>query len=118
MRKNPLIFSPGFMALFFFITVSVLGYEPGASTEFESSSKDSAKISVANFIIAASDGLSPSMTKKEVYDKKGVPDKINRLSGEEGKEMWVYWCQNDDGFSEDCLHLYFDGDRLVKIDRL
>ena len=76
------------------------------------------ELSDSSILLSRSDGVSIGMTKKEVYDIKGVPDKINRLSGEQGKEMWVYRCQNDDGFDEDCLYLYFDGDRLSKVDRL
>ena len=57
------------------------------------------------------------MTKKEAFDVEGVPYRVRRMQGEEGKEMWIYRCNNDDGFDEDCLYLYFDGDTLGKIER-
>ena len=57
------------------------------------------------------------MTKVEAYDVKGVPYRVKRLEGEDGKEMWIYRCNNDDGFNEDCLYLYFNGDELDKIER-
>ena len=116
LRTGPMMKYILFIALLLGAAAPSMAYEQGAVAGLESHS-GMPEIS-GNFILAASDGLSPGMTKKEVYDKEGVPDKLNRLPGEEGKEMWVYKCQNDDGFNEDCLHLYFDGDRLVKIDRL
>lgn len=65
----------------------------------------------------AGDKVSYGMTKVEAFDAKGTPDKINRMADEPGKEMWVYKCMGDDGFNEDCLYLYFDGDKLIKIER-
>ena len=103
------------ITLFFAAASSAAAYQKDVSTDYESHSD--AQHKRGDYILVAG-GVSPGMTKKEVYDEEGVPDKVNRLPGEEGKEMWVYRCQNDDGFNEDCLHLYFDGDRLVKIDRL
>ena len=58
------------------------------------------------------------MTKTEAYEIEGVPYRVRRLEGEDGKEMWVYRCNNEDGFDEDCLYLYFSGDELDKIERL
>lgn len=66
-------------------------------------------------LIAAEDGIKTGMSKVEVYEVKGVPDKINRLPDLENKEQWVYKCMNSDGYEEDCLYLFFDGDRLDKI---
>jgi hypothetical protein len=63
-------------------------------------------------------GMSVGMTKLEVYEIKGTPYKIKRPSGEENREAWVYRCMNSDGFQEDCLYLFFEDDRLVKIDDL
>ena len=40
-----------------------------------------------------------------------------RLEVENDKEMWIYRCLNSDGFNEDCLYLYFNGDELDKIER-
>jgi hypothetical protein len=57
------------------------------------------------------------MTKIEAYEAKGVPYRVKRLEGEDGKEMWIYRCNNEDGFDEDCLYLYFNGDELDKIER-
>ncbi|MEM7007802.1 MAG: hypothetical protein AAF462_01565 [Thermodesulfobacteriota bacterium] len=57
------------------------------------------------------------MTKIEAFDVEGVPYRVKRLEGEDGKEMWIYRCNNDDGFDEDCLYLYFNGDELSKIER-
>ena len=57
------------------------------------------------------------MTKTEAFDVEGVPYRVRRIKGEDNKEMWVYRCNNDDGFDEDCLYLYFDGDTLDKIER-
>lgn len=57
------------------------------------------------------------MTKVEAYEAKGTPYRVKRLEGEEGKEMWIYRCYNNDGFNEDCLYLYFNGDELDKIER-
>jgi len=104
-----------FIAIFFLLTVQTLGYQSNVYTNDQTSgnlieSRDT-------YIIAAGGALSYGMTKTEAYDAKGVPDKINRLPDEGGKEMWVYECMDSDGFNEDCLYLYFDGDKLVKIER-
>jgi hypothetical protein len=69
------------------------------------------------FQLAAAE-LSVGMTKTEVYEIKGTPDKVKRPSVEESREVWVYRCMNSDGFNEDCLYLFFEDDRLVKIDNL
>lgn len=108
----------GFMALCI-LSISVFFAAP-ASGLSAPGQEGSNKINVASESVRllAKGGVSVGLTKKEVYDGKGVPDKINRMSGETGREMWVYQCQNEDGYDEDCLHLYFDDDRLVKIDRL
>ena len=68
-------------------------------------------------IVIAKGRLFIGMTKKEAYDVEGVPYRVRRLSGEDGKEMWIYQCNNEDGFNEDCLYLYFKGDELEKIER-
>lgn len=57
------------------------------------------------------------MTKIEAYEAEGVPYRVKRLEGEDGKEMWIYRCLNGEGFNEDCLYLYFNGDELDKIER-
>lgn len=67
--------------------------------------------------IAKKDRLYIGMSKTEAYEVEGVPYRVRRLKGEEGKEMWVYRCNNEDGFDEDCLYLYFGGDELDKIER-
>lgn len=67
--------------------------------------------------LQAGDKVSYGMTKVEAFEAQGTPDKINRIPDEPGKEMWVYKCMGDDGFNEDCLYLYFDGDKLIKIER-
>lgn len=64
--------------------------------------------------VAESD-LSVGMTKLEVYEVKGTPYRVNRLAGESNREQWVYRCMNSEGYEEDCLHLYFEDDKLVKI---
>lgn len=68
-------------------------------------------------LISSAGRLFIGMTKKEAFDVEGVPYRVKRIQGEEGKEMWVYRCNNDDGFDEDCLYLYFSGDELRKIER-
>lgn len=72
---------------------------------------------VSTYSVHAGDKVSYGMTKIEVFEAKGTPDKINRLPDEPGKEMWVYKCMGDDGYNDDCLYLYFDGDTVVKIER-
>lgn len=67
--------------------------------------------------VAKNDRLFIGMTKTEAYEIEGVPYRIKRLKGEDGKEMWIYRCNNDDGFDEDCMYLYFNGDELSKIER-
>lgn len=67
--------------------------------------------------IAKKDRLFIGMTKTEAYEVEGVPYRVKRLKGEDGKEMWIYRCNNEDGFDEDCLYLYFSGDELGKIER-
>jgi len=62
--------------------------------------------------------ISVGMTKTEVYEIKGTPDKVKRPDSEESREVWVYRCMNSDGFHEDCLYLFFEDDRLVKINNL
>ncbi len=57
------------------------------------------------------------MIKTEAYEVEGVPYRVKRLEGEDGKEMWIYRCNNDDGFDEDCLYLYFSDNELDKIER-
>jgi len=72
----------------------------------------------ANVIIEVAKGrLFISMTKIEAYEVEGVPYRVKRLEGEDDKEMWIYRCNNEDGFDEDCLYLYFNGDELEKIER-
>lgn len=68
-------------------------------------------------VAQAGDKVSYGMTKIEAFEAKGTPDKINRLPDAPHKEMWVYKCMGDDGYNDDCLYLYFDGDKLVKIER-
>lgn len=67
--------------------------------------------------IAKKGRLYIGMSKTEAYEVEGVPYRVRRLKGEEGKEIWVYRCNNEDGFDEDCLYLYFGGDELEKIER-
>lgn len=100
----------------FLLTAASFGNQPDALIDNGRDKNET--IYPSSIVLASGDGLSYGMTKKEAYDVKGVPEKINRMAGEEGKEMWVYRCQNDDGYDEDCLYLYFDGDELVKIERL
>lgn len=104
------------IAVFCLMAATTFGYK----TEFDKSNEASGNFmkSEDSFIIIAGEALSYGMTKSEAYEAKGMPDKTNRIPGEEGKEMWVYKCINDEGFKEDCLYLYFDGDKLVKIERL
>lgn len=68
-------------------------------------------------LILSAGRLFIGMTKTEAFDAEGVPYRVKRMQGEDGKEMWIYRCNNDDGFDEDCLYLYFDGDELRKIER-
>ena len=98
------------------MTAPTFGYQ----TEFDKNSEASGNLmkSEDSFIIIAGEALSYGMTKSEAYEVKGIPDKTNKILGEEGKEMWVCKCVNDEGFNEDCLYLYFDGDKLLKIERL
>lgn len=67
--------------------------------------------------IAKKGRLFIGMTKTEAYEVEGLPYRTKRMQGEEGKEMWIYRCNNDDGIDEDCLYLYFNGDELDKIER-
>lgn len=71
-----------------------------------------------NTIKLAEADISLGMTKTEVYEIKGTPDKVKRPSVEESREVWVYRCMNSEGFHDDCLYLFFEDDRLVKIDDL
>ena len=72
----------------------------------------------SNVIIKLAKGrLFVGMTKIEAYEGEGVPYRVKRLKGEDDKEMWIYRCLNSDGFNEDCLYLYFNGDELDKIER-
>lgn len=69
-----------------------------------------------NPIQLAEADISVGMTKLEVYEIKGTPNKVKRPG--ENREVWVYRCMNSEGFREDCLYLFFEDDRLVKIDDL
>ena len=104
------------IVIFLLTATSTFGYRPSQYTTDEASGNSTG--GGEYYVVAKDDGLSYGMSKAEAYEVKGLPDKTNRISGEEGKEMWVYRCENDEGFNEDCLYLYFDGDKLVKIDRL
>ncbi len=103
------------IAIFCLMTTSTFGYQ----TNVHKSDGVSGNVveNTDSFILIAGGGLSHGMTKLEAYEVKGMPHKTNRLPGEDGKEMWVYQCENDDGYNEDCLYLYFEGDKLVKIER-
>ncbi|MGB2692154.1 MAG: hypothetical protein WBB48_11790 [Thermodesulfobacteriota bacterium] len=69
------------------------------------------------FEVAKKDRLFIVMTKTEAYEVEGIPYRVKRLEGEDEKEMWIYRCNNDDGFDEDCLYLYFSDNELGKIER-
>ena len=71
-----------------------------------------------NVIIEVAKGrLFIGMTKVEAFEAEGTPYRVRRLEGEDNKEMWIYRCMNGEGFNEDCLYLYFNGDELDKIER-
>lgn len=71
-----------------------------------------------NIVLEIAKGrLFVGMTKVEAFEAEGTPYRVKRLEGEDNKEMWIYRCMNGDGFNEDCLYLYFNGDELDKIER-
>ncbi len=88
-------------------------YISSAEINFEKKNNIEDKV----FIELAGGRLFIGMTKKEAFDVEGVPYRVRRIQGEDNKEMWIYRCNNEDGFNEDCLYLYFDGDTLDKIER-
>ena len=103
-----------------FFVISIISFSIFLSTSLISEAGlrfEQKSIETDNVILEVADGrLSVGMTKKEAFDIEGVPYRVKRLQGEEGKEMWIYRCNNDDGFDEDCLYLYFSGDELRKIE--
>lgn len=46
------------------------------------------------FEIAKKGRLFIGMTKTEAYEVEGLPYRTKRLADEEGKEMWIYQCNN------------------------
>lgn len=105
-----------------FFALSVISFLFIISSVFYSSAEiylvESFKIKVSPGIEVAEKGrLFIGMTKIQAYEVEGVPYRTKRLKDEEGKEIWIYRCNNEDGFDEDCLYLYFSGDELRKIER-
>ena len=69
-------------------------YISSAEINFEQKGSIEEKV----FIELAGGRLFIGMTKKEAFDVEGVPYRVKRIQGEESKKMWVYRCNNDDGF--------------------
>ncbi|MGI9553629.1 MAG: hypothetical protein ACR2NC_01790, partial [Thermodesulfobacteriota bacterium] len=56
------------------------------------------------------------MSKDHVLLSKGKPDKAyKRVDIEENVEDWVYECEEDWGFSYECIIITFNGDKVIKV---
>jgi len=107
MSKTLMVSLAGLGLIFSFSFLSFAEINPVKVTE-----------SPENILIEVAKGrLFIGMTKVEAFEAEGTPYRVKRLEGEDDKEMWVYRCMNNDGFNEDCLYLYFNGDELDKIER-
>ena len=56
------------------------------------------------------------MSKDHVLLSKGKPDKAyRRIDIDDNVEEWVYECEEDWGFSYECIIITFNGDQVIKV---